>query len=252
MQRGLEGSLAQGVKLDAACRPTETVHRVAAKLAHDGTFWFSRLLAVQAVAIRCADGRSTDEHRDIVRSARHDPHPFVREAASLCERALRHRREHGRGSWQRYIWKDMTEVASRTPRGLSTAATRLIGDVIIALNLNEQDHTGQLRKAFGDSHELPSCLSTSVNRHEILGAGGGPPDNCPIAVNARKLTGDPLTGCYCPYVNEYEAHSAVRRELSRGFCRHQRLHARPVPWQPRIRTRTLKEFWSRMERLARF
>ena len=58
-------------------------------------------------------------------------------------------------------------------------------------------------------------------------------------------------GCLCPYT--YDApEPANRRELSRAFCRHLRLHARRSPWQPEISVKDLKSFWRGMEDLAQF
>ena len=59
--------------------------------------------------------------------------------------------------------------------------------------------------------------------------------------------------CLCPYLYEPEEQELnARRELSRAFCRHQRITARPVRWAPEVKSEHLREFWKRMESRARF
>jgi hypothetical protein len=126
-----------------------------------------------------------------------------------------------------------------------------MGDIILALNLNEQGHDVH-RRAFGDAADLPGCMSLSPDRRSIVGTTG--------AVAGCPFLGSPPTNgagpaerkCYCPYAYEYLPEAHARRELSRAFCRHQRLKAQPLSWQPEIKTSALKQFWSDMEERARF
>src|SRR5215218_5610879 len=65
------------------------------------------------------------------------------------------------------IWDDEgTVVGARC--GLSNEAAQLVGDITLALNLNEQGSEEQ-REKFGTRNDLPHCLSTSPDRGEILG-----------------------------------------------------------------------------------
>jgi hypothetical protein len=240
-QRGLEASLAQGFKLDAVHHPDRTVDPLAVGMLTDpeskASFWFSRVLALQAVARRSitADVAQKRDALEIIRPAQRDPHPFVRKTAALCRKAV------ASSNWTRYQWDDITEVAARTPRGLVVEATQLIGDMVLALNLNEGG-SPSARAKFGHSNKLPACLSKSRDRLEIIGAEA-PHPGCPFADGSKT--------CFCPYLYEQPDHT-IRRELSRAFCRHQRLTARPLRWHWRISVKSLKAFWAELEDLARF
>lgn len=243
-QRGLEAAIAQGLKLDAMREPRAEVDPLALRLLdpnEDGRarFWFSRVLLVQAVARRCVEGAVNRRARDLVESAEHDDHPYVREAARLCQRALS---KLGGGDWSRYIWEDLTDVVRRTPHGLAIEMTQLVADIVIALNLNEQ-REDELRETFCGTAKLPYCLGFSKNRAELLGTRDGP-SWCVFGAD-----GDGGRCQLCPY--EFSINRPARRELSKAFCRHQRLVARPLRWHPRMSTSALKEFWREMEIRAR-
>ena len=245
-QRGLEGSIAQGLKLEAMWRPNEDpddlglemlghekrAGRPGARLAR---FWYSRMLLLQAVTRRSMNDPAAFA-LDLIRSKRDNAaeHPFVRETARLCVLALE------TGSWEPYIWDDMTEVVAGVRTELTAETRQSIGDVVLALNLNDQRPAGH-RLKFGSSHELPSCLQTSPDRHEILGFAP-PPEGCPLRHDGR---------CLCPYSYDPPA-SGIRRELSRAFCRDRRLRARRLPWHSGIEPTELKEFWRELEARARF
>jgi hypothetical protein len=237
VQRGLEASLAQGLKLDAVNHPTAPIDPLAVQMLHGrkrAQFWFSRMLALQACAIRQVKGRSAPEWGEVIAAARRDPHVFVREMARLCELAVVER------DWHRHVWADMGTVTAGMQHRLAADATRLMGDVALLLNLNEQGDS-EARRAFGRESALPWCLSRSADRGEILGAV--PPDpSCPLA--------DAGGRCRCPYVYDYER-ASIRRELSRVFCRHQRLTVHRVPWQRKMGRKAIQRFWTKMEDRAR-
>ena len=264
IQLGLESSVAQGIKLDAMTNPDAPVDEFALRMLEGSEhtfrakFWFTRILLLQAVTRRCFPSKPTrvaarPKVAAIVKAAASDDleHKFVRETARLCSLALR------KGNWEKYIWSDMTEIAAGTPHRLSVEATHLIGDVIIMLNLNGRQQP-QGRHRFGQTLDLPRCLSLSHDRHELLGLRG--PHGCPLTdpkPEAPLVISTPETSatqqCLCPYLYEPPARElSTRRELSRAFCRHQRITARPLRWAPNIHTDALREFWSGMERRARF
>jgi hypothetical protein len=244
----MEASIAQGLKLDAMAQPHEPIDPTALEMLGDhdcgngARFWFSRVLAIQAVARRAVETETPDTVRNLLQKAKHETeHPFVRQAATLGLRAI------DRRSWTPYIWNDMTDIASRTPRRLELVATQLIGDMVLVLNLNEHGLPRQ-RQGFGEARELPVCLHQSRDRGEILGLRPTT-SKCPFWHNGGAVGS---ARCLCPYTYEYVQSAPAYRELSRSFCRHQRLNAQPLPWQPELKTPALKEFWRTMESLARF
>ncbi|HET7048804.1 MAG TPA: DEAD/DEAH box helicase family protein [Solirubrobacteraceae bacterium] len=236
-QSGMESSIADGLKQDAMRDPGKPVDEFALEMLDPGKrpaiFWFTRVLLVQAVARRCLGRDDCQSARELVSATRNDPHPFVRAAARLCTRALR------RGRWEPYIWVDMTEVAAGTSSPLVPEARQLIGEIVLALNMNEHA-PGDVRTQFGSATALPACLEFSPNRAEILGLAA-PRSECPF------LRGD---SCLCPYTY-HPPEAGIRRELSRAFCRDQRLNATRLPHSD-IRVKQLQDFWREMEYLARF
>jgi hypothetical protein len=237
-QRGLEASIADGLKVDAIRDPLLPPDADARRMLEPGKkrarFWFSRLLLVQAIAIRCSEGDFGEHDWDLVLGAQRDEHPFVREAARLCVRARRTDR------WDKYIWEDMTEVAAGGRPRLATVTKQLVADIVIALNLNDLA-SDAARVRFGKCAQLPACLVSSQHRGEILG-WSPPPIDCSARHNGS---------CMCPYTYHPPA-EGIRRELSRAFCRDQRIHAQRLPWHNNVRVKELREFWRQMESLARF
>lgn len=140
------------------------------------------------------------------------------------------------------MFEDLTEVVSGAPYGLTRQTSQLIGDIALALNLNEYGDATS-RWAFGYHDEAPACLTGSRRRHEVLFTNRQTL-RCPFAHYQT-------SGCLCPYTVD-PPNGARRRELTRAFCRYQRLNARRVPWSPSMRTKHLRDFWARMEDLARF
>ena len=116
---------------------------------------------------------------------------------------------------------------------------QLIGEIVLTLNMNE--HAPEdLRIDFGTATAVPACLEFSHNRAEILGLSP-PRRECPF------LRGDK---CLCPYTY-HPPDVGIRRELSRSFCRDQRLNATRLRHSD-IHVKALKDFWREMEYLARF
>jgi hypothetical protein len=236
-QAGMEASIADGLKQDAMRDSSQPVDQFALEMLdpakRQAIFWFTRVLLVQAVARRCLGRDDCQSARELVARTRNDPHPFVRATARLCTRALR------RDKWEPYIWVDMTQVAAGASSPLVPEARQLIGEIVLALNMNEHA-PDDVRSQFGSATALPACLEFSPNRAEILGLAA-PRTECPF------LRGDK---CLCPYTY-HPPEDGIRRELSRAFCRDQRLNATRLPHSD-IRVKALKEFWREMESLARF
>jgi ABC-type oligopeptide transport system ATPase subunit len=253
VQRGLEASVAQGFKLAALSSPGIPDAFITSMLHEGVSFWFSHLLLLQALTLHelavspdrdGARGTASQVRGILELDARHE-HPFVRETARLCLLALRRP-----GRCRRYVWADATDVVTRVPDELSVRAAQLVGDIVIALNLNGHEEP-RWREAFGTAGALPACLGRGTDRTALLGYER-PPESCPLRVG----TGDGNGGtprCECPYLyHSTDLHVDARREFSRAFCRHQRRHARRLPWQPAVSARELKSFWREMEELARY
>jgi hypothetical protein len=133
----------------------------------------------------------------------------------------------------------MTQVAAGASSPLVPEARQLIGEIVLALNMNE--HAPEdVRAQFGSATALPACLEFSPNRAEILGLAA-PRDDCAFRRGDK---------CLCPYTY-HPPEDGIRREISRAFCRDQRLNATRLPHSD-IRVKQLKDFWREMEYLARF
>jgi hypothetical protein len=242
LQRGLEAALAQGLKLDAVQKPRlPNDDMVLDLLSPDQSgspkarFWFSRLLLLQALTIRFPyDPRP--EVRGLIEAGRADPHVLVCEVARRCLKAI------DRDRPDPLLSEDLSDVASRAPHAQDRGTSQLIGDIVLALNLNEYG-TPEARKAFGEVSELPACMTRSRDRHEVL-IYAAPVHECPFTQFQQG-------GCLCPYTYD-PPEAGNRRELSRAFCRHQRLHATRLHWNGDISVKDLKQFWRGMEDLARF
>jgi hypothetical protein len=230
-QKGLEASIAQGFKADALMHPGAGVDEDAGRLlARPGAFWYSQLNLIHAVTLRA---RSGDGSLDVVRPFADEPrHPFVRAAAGMCVAAL----ERPGEDLRRWVWDDESVVVAARPRGLDPAAIQLVGDLTLLLNLNETGNPEQ-REAFGGRDVLPHCMAGSRTRLELFD------ERHPCTCEFR----------LCPYVPAAGRMSA-HRDLSRPFCRHQRLHATPANarrWGSRVGRRALRDVWRRLESLAR-
>ncbi|HEY1510183.1 MAG TPA: DEAD/DEAH box helicase family protein [Solirubrobacteraceae bacterium] len=237
-QSGLEASIADGFKQDAMRDPDRPADPFALEMLDPAAkrraiFWFSRVLLVQAVARRCIDHEERVAERALVFATRKDAHPFVRATARLCTRALK------RNNWEPYIWVDMTQIAAGASSPLIPEARQLIGEIVLTLNMNEHA-PDEVRADFAGKSAVPACLECSHNRAEILGLSAPRPE-CPF------LRGDK---CLCPYTY-HPPEVGIRRELSRSFCRDQRLNTTRLRHSD-IHVKALKDFWREMESLARF
>jgi hypothetical protein len=256
----LEARLAQGLKLaiirvsdlrqmsDASVKNDSyqlEVNATALFLSEGRTqSWFARVLILQAIAVHGAGLRRSGSAERVSPAAqafivagKDDNHPFVRETARLCDRAI------GKGDWSSYVWRDTAEVGLGTPHRLASAATQLLGDMILALNLGESSSDAGARCELMVGDKLPRCLSSSNDRSELLGLQPES-DTCPFAMTDGK--------CFCPYQYETGDGASMPYELSRAFCTHQRLTAAPLPWHVAIRVPALKHFWTEMGRFAVF
>jgi hypothetical protein len=238
--RGLEASIAQGLKLDAMWHHADPPDPLALQMLEPGPkraqFWYSRVLLLHAVT-----RRSICNHHSLDATARmrelwedRTEHPFVREAARLCLTALE------TGKWEPYIPIDITEIAAGMDGDLPLETKQLIGDIVLALNLNDQA-SAAARIKFGTCDELPQCLEKSDSRGEILGRDP-PYTDCPFHDG---------TACLCPHTYDPPS-GGIRRELSRAFCRDLKLHAEPQHWHHKIHRDALREFWAELESRARF
>jgi hypothetical protein len=239
-QKGLEASIAQGLKVDAwALREdpdealgmrVETARLRAFDALDCAEFWYSRIQLIHALALVEGAGSAAPRPEATRRldeiAASDDEHPFTREAARLATRSI------GTDAWRDYVWEEEGEdVAGRS--ALSPRAAQLVADLTLVLNLNEQGDEAQ-RATFGTRKDLPHCLSGSSDRGEILGVR---PCSCDFGL--------------CPYYRP-ERESA-HRELSKAFCRQQRHIAKRLgPFGSQsINRRKLTEFWQGMEERAR-
>ena len=260
-QRGFESSIAQGFKVDALKHPDAPLDEDAVELLERAAFWYSRLNLVHAVALRAREAGAAEQRRAraiIKAHAKRRPqvsenaaspggrasvrevkreHPFVRAAAKLALRAVNDVRQDEKGN--PFIWDDEGVVVASRPDRLHRDASQLVGEITVLLNMNEAGDETQ-RDEFGTRDVLPYCFSGSRDRGEVFGTKD---DGCHGSC-AFKL---------CPY-RPVTGRKAAHRELSRAFCRHQRTMARRRTarrWRSRVRRPALREFWERLESLAR-
>jgi hypothetical protein len=165
-------------------------------------------------------------------------HPFVREAARLCGKAVRKRR------WERYVWRDEGEAVAGSDGSLDPATTELLADIALLLNLMEHseraEHLARLERSNAQP-DLPRCMSESRK--------------------GVKLT----RSCYdcehklCPYPDHLSGSSGVG-PLSEAFCRHQSSHrSRGLPIRGRLHRsgvrrmsrRAARHFWDQMAERGR-
>lgn len=237
-QRGLEASVAQGFKADAELHPGQPDAYATEMLRERAVFWYSQLNLVHALALRMAeDPDSSAASLSAIVDEVDDPHPMVSYAAELCVKALKGEPGEKRAKRvRRQVWGDEGVVVSGRPRRLGRAAVQLVGEITVLLNLNETGSSFQ-RKQFGEESSLPHCLRSSRRRFEIH-------DGCSADCRFR----------LCPYQPAQDEPSAYR-EISRAFCRDQRLHANARTarqWGSHVLPLALPEFWRRMEARARF
>jgi hypothetical protein len=288
LYRTSEIALAHGFKHAANRRPElvapetrQFLSRQAETLLEGSSFWFTQLAAMQALTLwmlgrpEAAEGGGDDALRKIDHWGARTAHPFVKEAAELCKRAIEQRKP------ARYIWMEEVEVIAKLgpsssfvenihdhreldinrwiPRAagwytLVPEAQQLVADIVVLLNLADRGDTTvereeNLNRAVRDT--LPPCMERPEGRAHLR---VDRPLDDPTA-------GPPGTTCHsdcdmhlCPYPALGEELS--REELAEPFCRLQqglvagRARKRP-PWQLNEKPAELRKFWAAMERRRR-
>lgn len=236
MPLGTEASLAQGFKLAALHGPTEWADTCAGELLARASFWYARITFLHALCVSACERRGGERGAAVAairaRLADDEEHPFVRETARLCLQAVRE------DEWRRYVWQDESALIAQSASALADEAARLLGDIVLLLNLTEQGPTKDAveeRKARTYlRRELPYCLATSRDRSEqIFGACHA---DCGFGL--------------CPYPATAE-HVIARGEFSQAFCEHQielvsrrRRRRRVAGWTTSRASR--RRFWERM------
>jgi hypothetical protein len=244
-QLDLEAAITQGFKLDALADSSRPADQLALDLLREGKtrFWFSRIMLLHALCVRTAGNQHPNpdvvDHFLTTKTSSFE-HPFVRETARLCGSAVR------LGSWERHVWIDEGEVIAGSIGDLVPAATELVADIAIMLNLVEHgdrsEHLKRLERS-GTRRDLPYCMSESGKRAELNKI-------CHIPLCQHQL---------CPYP-EHLGGSTGRGPLSEAFCRQQgslrsqglpvrgRLHRHGVR---RMSRRASREFWNQMAERGR-
>jgi NACHT domain len=238
---GTEASIAQGFKLAAVVNPKADLLPALCELLDLCKFWYSRIVVLQAVAVIAVEqGREDVLAR--VRNTRRDEsaHPFVREAAGLCERAIRSR------DWSRYVWEDENAVLARSGTTLAPETLALVADVVLFLNVTEQGEVQERerrKEVTYAKNSLPYCLAVSKDRGDLF---TGCHQSCPFNL--------------CPYPSSSEL-ALARDEFSQAFCRNQietltrfsrvrSVFSRRANWWSNASRKRLAHFWSEMERRA--
>jgi hypothetical protein len=221
---GTEASLAQGFKLAAmhsiADGHQDELVRAAALLLTKARFWYSRISLLQALAVW--EARSPRRHGEaaaVIEQYVNDQHELVRRTARLCALGLR-------SELRPRVWGDEVMVSRRPryPAGDSFAAqgwleldpeaARLMGDVIVALNLISGDsraadrHWERLLAACGP--KLAACMRGLGERNQLLQVLG-----------TAAVEGSPCDAACGQQLCPYPARSqpTFRGELPEGFCR---------------------------------
>jgi hypothetical protein len=265
---GIEASLAQGFKRAGenrrgAARSAEARVDQLERFLEHATFWYSRLNAVQALALLADAARGGAVRASataVIKRRRGDEHPFVRAAAGQALRAI------DSGDPTRYTWHDEAVEMRRSGEGRSAGTSQLVADVVLVLNMNEQwfgrngDPAARARleathSAVGRRAQLPLCMSG--DRARLLDARRDPCDDercgfhlCPYVWEGRSYGASPA--------DVVALEHAHRGQPSAALCRHQRqllTGHRLASWvggPPAVgRKRALRRFWATMEQRAR-
>jgi hypothetical protein len=264
---GVEASLAQGLKHAARRYPLSPANLAhTEQLARGARFWYSRVMAVHALvrhAIASVDTRAAGGALDRVgrelASAAHDPHPWVKEAAEQGRTALGllAASEPNRDAARAFVWHDESDQIARASLELDDATARLLADIALVLNMNEQGR----HEVGGKEHDADSALVDGCDkcRHQLVVGTSPALPHCLAEDNTRSrvLEG----GCVCEFklcrysFTAYrEVAHAHRGQLSPEFCAGQRAIASELgspPWQRELSPRALADFWGDMERRAR-
>jgi hypothetical protein len=299
----LEIALAQGFKYAANRRPAQPdvlresrmfLAEQALELLKSARYWFSQLTLIHALCLLNlseskqpwdkygAKPEAIVQHwldvagreradRNRAPGNRHEPHPFVREAALLCVLALKTERP------QRYLWIDESgivgQVGSRNLglvtqqrrhrlwippsagwTALNGRAQQLVADVLLLLNLANRgdlppERERRLRRS--NREDLPPCIT---HFREALEPG------LTVGTAVSVVPGvSCVDGCafeLCPYPPKG---GQPRVEMSEAFCRRQRTLldrtarrplSRQAPWQ-QMTAAQLSRFWADMADRAR-
>ena len=269
---GVEASLAQGLKHAARRYPLSDANcELAERLAAGGVFWYARIMALHALvrhAIAIADTGTTglplagalDSAEVQMEAAKRDKHAWVREAAEQGSDALASLRADDRDQARSYIWHDEAQIA-RASQELSKRSARLLADVAIVLNMNEQgDHAVVANGGEPVPHEADEALVEGCKKckHQLeVGTSSELPDCLSKHADRRRVLDGRCTCSFelCPY--DFAAYQKVphahRGQLSPGFCARQRTIAKslgPPPWQRDVELAAYIDFWERMETRA--
>jgi hypothetical protein len=274
-----ETALAQGFRLAANERGLAPGQRGvlaarARELLHKTNFWFTRVALAQALTLwLIADTAAKRGKDDSYASDREavgkiyqcwDPggHPLVAEAIELCAKAFRRRQP------ENYIWLDEGWATAKLGAGpkavhragsddewipasagwlsLAPRAQRLLGDIVVFLNLADRGDQPETREDLlgktkrdpdREPHKQiwPPCMEHPSVRYRLH-----------VSRNIDERA-EPSTECapecdvgLCPYPGLGEDLS--RGELTEAFCRRQ---------QEVVGPRELKHFWRDMERRPR-
>ena len=272
-----DACLAQGFKYEANRIPRgrdqsfrEPLVAGAQNLLDTTGYWYTRLTLMHAMTLwtlgyppRSPD----DQRRRVLGWAGEDRHPFVLAAADLCSRTLATRTPSP------YIWIDEAGIVAKlgqrsappeTTRAsslwladslgwvaLGRRALRLVGDVLLMLNLTDGHydpakparHLERAPRACGD--RLPPCLVRAGERASSLAADSGDGEAPFVAPGVTCAGG--CTFHLCPYP---QAGSSFRPEFSESFCRHLATFRGHASWQHMDRSE-LREFWLAMARRVR-
>ena len=308
---GVEGCLAQGFKYAANRLPHRTspettaeLVQLAEQLLDCSNWWYSQLSLVQALTLWAlkADPKKRSEIRALVADwTGDDRHPLVREAAMLCESAIAEADEGGAVEPSNYLWIDEAGVVQkigagtvlpdpvlahrRTTAGLWVSpaagwktlkpdARRLVGDVLVYLNLIEGGEppapegsargawTAKLAREREERRQtvseqgvgLPPCM-TEPGGHDLM----RPVESENGAAGSRETAKCDCAFGLCPYPKP--DHLPFRGETRETFCREQMRLARTEdapPWyeagrrltRPRGGKDDLSKFWKAMEKRA--
>jgi NACHT domain-containing protein len=247
MPLGTESSLAQGFKLAALTDPGGNISGVAFDLMKASRFWYTRIVLLHGMSVAALREPSPNKQVvSVIRGRMTDgsEHPFVREVARLCMKAIK------TGDWTRFVWDDEGAMITQSGSLLADEAALLLADLVLLLNVTEQGITedeveGRKERTYR-RNELPYCLGSSKDRSQQL--FGSCHEACPFDL--------------CPYPNT-TAFRLARGEFSEAFCEHQteilsarrrlvmRARRDRPGWRSASRRSATRRFWEDMNSRVR-